>query len=343
MQKIKVAVIFGGNSPEHNVSLSSTYSVLKNINSTKYQIIPIGITKAGNWYHYLGDYEKICDGSWERDELNARKLIFSPDFSAPCFYEYTDNKWESLSVDLVFPVLHGKNGEDGSLQGMFELAGIPIVGCNTLSSALCMDKHRAHQLVSYHGIATPKAITINKKCEPDISGLRVPVFVKPVRAGSSFGISKVTEQKDLAAAIDLALKYDSEVIIEEAINGFEVGCAILGKDELTVGRVDEIETQDGFFDYEEKYTLKTAKIHVPARIDASIEKEIQETAKRIYKILGCSGFARIDMFLTPENKIVFNEANTIPGLTSHSQFPMMMKAIGLSFAEVLDKLLELYV
>lgn len=189
----------------------------------------------------------------------------------------------------------------------------------------------------------PKAITINKKCEPDISGLGFPVFVKPVRAGSSFGISKVTEQKDLAAAIDLALKYDSEVIIEEAINGFEVGCAILGKDELTVGRVDEIETQDGFFDYEEKYTLKTAKIHVPARIDASIEKEIQETAKRIYKILGCSGFARIDMFLTPENKIVFNEANTIPGLTSHSQFPRMMKAIGLSFAEVLDKLLELYV
>ena len=164
-----------------------------------------------------------------------------------------------------------------------------------------------------------------------------------MRAGSSFGISKVTEQKDLAAAIDLAFKYDSEVIIEEAINGFEVGCAILGKDELTVGRVDEIETQDGFFDYEEKYTLKTAKIHVPARINASIEKEIQETAKRIYKILGCSGFARIDMFLTPENQIVFNEANTIPGLTSHSQFPRMMKAIGLSFAEVLDKLLELYV
>ena len=161
------------------------------------------------------------------------------------------------------------------------------------------------------------------------------------RAGSSFGVTKVISPEELDAAIRLAFQNDSEVIAEEAIEGFEVGCAILGNDELTVGRVDEIELSQGFFDYTEKYTLKTSKIHMPARIDEITERRIQKVAKTIYRALGCSGFARVDLFLTPDQKIVFNEVNTIPGFTSHSRYPNMMKRIGLSFPEMLAKLLDL--
>ena len=251
-----------------------------------------------------------------------------------------------IPVDLVFPILHGKNGEDGTLQGIFELAGIPLVGCGTLSSALCMDKDRAHKLVSLAGISVPKSVTFNRlNIDAVLSNadLTYPLFVKPVRAGSSFGITKVTAQQELKAAVELAFQHDTEVIVEEAIDGFEVGCAVLGTDTLIVGRVDEIELSDGFFDYTEKYTLKTSKIHMPARISPQTEKELQKAAVTIYRTLGCSGFARVDMFLTPSGRIVFNEVNTIPGFTSHSRYPNMMKGIGLSFADMLDKLIGCYI
>ena len=172
--------------------------------------------------------------------------------------------------------------------------------------------------------------------------LSFPLFVKPLRAGSSFGITKVADESALDSAIALALSHDSKAIVEEAVEGFEVGCAVLGREELIVGRVDEIELSEGFFDFTEKYTLKSSRIHMPARIDADTEKRIQEAAKTIYRALGCEGFARVDMFLTPDKEIVFNEVNTIPGFTAHSRYPSMMKGIGLSFAEMLDKLAGLY-
>ena len=252
-----------------------------------------------------------------------------------------------MHADLVLPVLHGKHGEDGTLQGLFYLAGIPIAGCDTLSSALCMDKDKAHKLVSLAGIAVPKSVTF-KRLEQEYAmkqigkELTAPYFVKPVRAGSSFGITKVADWEALPAAIALAFEYDTEVIVEESIDGFEVGCAILGNDNLTLGRVDEIELASGFFDYTEKYTLKTSAIHMPARIHPEIEKRIQNAAVTIYRTLGCSGFARVDMFLTPTGKLIFNEVNTIPGLTPHSRFPNMMKGAGLSFSGMLDKLIGLY-
>lgn len=228
-----------------------------------------------------------------------------------------------------------------------ELAGVPIVGCGTLASALCMDKDRAHKLVSLEGISVPKSVAfkkseINDAVQKIKDSLSFPIFVKPVRAGSSFGVTKVSEPEKLENAIHLAFENDSEVIAEEAIDGFEVGCAVLGVEKLMVGRVDEIELSGGFFDYTEKYTLKTSKIHMPARIDAATELRIQEAAKTIFKALDCSGFARVDMFLTPAGEIVFNEVNTIPGFTSHSRYPNMMKGIGLSFSDMLDKLLGLY-
>lgn len=347
MEKKKIAILFGGHSTEHEVSLQSAYSVLENIDTERFEIIPVGITKGGDWYHYTGNYENIAAGTWNSDTSNLYAVCFSQNRSVGGFLEFIGNGYAIRKIDLAFPVLHGKNGEDGTVQGLLELAGIPIVGCGTLSSALCMDKDRAHKLVLQEGISVPKSVTFKKR---DIAAalreihtiLSFPVFVKPVRSGSSFGVTKVTEPEELVVAVKLAFQHDSEVIVEEAIEGIEVGCAVLGIDELTVGRVDEIELSGGFFDYTEKYTLKTSKIHVPARVDAETEKRIQQAAKTIYRALGCSGFARVDMFLTPSGEIVFNEVNTVPGFTSHSRYPNMMKGIGLSFSQMLDKLLGLY-
>ncbi len=347
MDKKKIAVIFGGNSTEYEVSLQSAYSVLKNINTEKFDIIPIGITRDGDWYHYTGETEKICEGTWTEDSKNLFPVVVSPSRSGKGFLELAEYSYRTIKTDLVFPVLHGKNGEDGTLQGLFELAGIPVVGCGTLSSAVCMDKDRAHKLVSLTGIAVPRTVTFRYSgreaaVEEIEAGLAYPLFVKPVRAGSSFGITRITEKEQLHAAIELAFQYDAEVIVEEEVCGFEVGCAVLGNEALTVGRVDEIELSGGFFDYTEKYTLKSSKIYMPARIDSGTEKRIQDAAVTIYRALGCSGFARVDMFYTPSGEIVFNEVNTIPGFTSHSRYPNMMKGIGLSFPEMLDKLTGLY-
>ncbi|MCI8356974.1 MAG: D-alanine--D-serine ligase VanG [Lachnospiraceae bacterium] len=347
MDKKRIAVIFGGKSAEYEVSLQSACAVLDNINTDKFHIIPIGITRNGEWYHYTGDKEKIGDNTWFEDGKNLFPVVVSQSCSVKGFIELDADSYHVIKTDLAFPVLHGKNGEDGTLQGLFELAGIPVVGCDTLSSAVCMDKNRAHKLVSLTGISVPKSVTF--RCSGKEAALKeieeklaYPLFVKPVRAGSSFGITRITEKKELDAAVSLAFAYDAEVIVEEEVNGFEAGCAVLGMDALTVGRVDEIELSGGFFDYTEKYTLKSSKIYMPARIGAEAEKRIQEAAVIIYRALGCSGFARVDMFYTPSGEIIFNEVNTIPGFTDHSRYPNMMKGIGLSFPEMLDRLIGLY-
>ena len=346
-KKKTLAVLFGGHSSEYEVSLQSAAAVLEAIDAGQFEPLPIGITKDGDWYHYLGTYSAIAAGTWADDSALLRPAAFSPSRGAPGFWEVHNGSWELRRVDLAFPVLHGKNGEDGTVQGLLELAGIPLVGCGTLASALCMDKDRAHKLVSLAGIAVPKSVVLEENtaaARQTVSDtLAFPVFVKPVRAGSSFGVTRVETRDALDAAVDAAFRYDSAVIVEEAVPGFEVGCAVLGTDELTVGRADEIELSGGFFDYEEKYTLKTSRIHMPARVDAETERRIQEAAKTVYRALGCSGFARVDLFLTPSGELVFNEVNTIPGLTAHSRYPNMMKGIGLSFSEMIGRLLGLYV
>ncbi len=349
MPKIRTAVIFGGKSPEYKVSLESVYSVLSHINRDKYYVIPVGITEEGDWYYYRGEYENILNDTWHRDKENLLSLALSGNHFKKGFLGLSKENYTFIPVDCVFPVLHGKNGEDGTLQGIFEMSGIPVIGCNTLSSALCMDKDRAHKLVHEAGLAVPKSVAIkycdreNEKLLKMAGGLSYPVFVKPVCAGSSYGISKIDTKEKLRDAMERAFAYDTKIIIEEAVEGFEVGCAVMGNDVLIVGRVDEIEVPTGFFDFTEKYTLKNSSIYMPARIDGETEKRIQKNAVKIYGILGCSGFARVDMFLTPSGEIVFNEVNTIPGFTSHSRFPNMMKGIGMSFAELLDKLMGMYV
>lgn len=346
MQKKTIAIIFGGNSSEYEVSLQSVFSVLENLDTEKYEIIPVGITKQGDWYRYRGSYSRIPENTWMDDRENLVPVVISQNRTVHGMIEFQNGSSAAVRLDCVFPVLHGKNGEDGTLQGLFELAGIPVIGCNTLSSALCMDKDRAHKLVSLAGISVPKSVTIpvfeKNRVREMVKELHYPLFVKPVRAGSSFGITKIYREEELKAAVDLAFVHDDEVIVEENVDGFEVGCAVLGNEKLTVGRVDEIELTDGFFDYTEKYTLKTSQIYMPARIDQVTEKRIQKAAVTIYRALGCSGFARVDMFLAPSGEIVFNEVNTIPGFTSHSRYPNMMKGIGLSFSEMLDRLIGLY-
>ena len=345
MKKINIAIIFGGCSSEYEVSLQSAYSVIQNLREDIYEKIIIGITKQGEWYRFYGNVDKLLNDSW----CNSRdccKAILSPSREDHGLLEIREKGLKKTRVDVAFPVMHGKNGEDGTLQGLIELAGIPLVGCDTLSSAICMDKDRSHKLVNQVGIRTAKSIVIDREVG-EISlyerfpNLKYPVFVKPVRAGSSFGITKVQNERQLTDAVNIAFQYDSEVIIEENIDGFEVGCAILGNKDLIVGEVDEIELTQGFFDYTEKYTLKSSRIHMPARVDLSISAKIKNTAVKIYQILGCKGFARVDMFLTPEGEIVFNEVNTIPGFTSHSRYPGMMKGIGYSYEKVLDELIQL--
>lgn len=338
----KIGVVFGGRSPEHEVSLESAYSVLSNINTKKYEVIPIGITKKGDWFYYTGPIEKIKENTWQEPEY-CEKVTLSTNRSDKGIINLKTN--EVITLDGIFPVLHGSNGEDGTLQGLIELAGIPLIGCSVLSSSLCMDKYVSHKLVESYGIKVAKSIVVKhmEDWNESTRELSFPVFVKPVKAGSSFGITKVEKEAELERAIENAFQYDNEVIVEEAIEGMEVGCAVLGQEELFIGEVDEIELSQGFFDYTEKYTLKTSSIHVPARIQPEVANKIKNTAKQIYQILKCKDFARVDMFLTKTGDIYFNEVNTIPGFTSHSRYPNMMKAAGIRFEELIERLIGLEV
>ena len=343
MDKRTIAVIFGGCSPEYPVSLESSHSVIVNLDREKYDVIMLGITKGGEWYRFYGDVSALEDDSWRSGKCVP--AVISPDREVHGIIEFGEDGVRATRIDAAFPVMHGKNGEDGTIQGLCELAGIPVIGCGTLCSAICMDKDRAHKLAELAGADVPAAIVLTGMPDADdidarVAALGYPVFVKPVRAGSSFGITKVSSPAALMDAVRFAFQFDREVIIEEAITGFEVGCAVMGNDELVIGRVDEIEIYGDIFDYEEKYTLKTAKIHMPARISEETEKRIQATAGKIYRALDCRVMARVDMFLTPDGRIVFNEVNTIPGFTPHSRFPNMMKGIGLDFPALLDALVD---
>lgn len=343
-EKKKIAVLFGGCSSEYEISLQSAYAIMEQIDSSRYELIPIGITKAGEWYFYGGELKNIINDQWFLQD-DCIPILFSPSKKLHGFLALWQGKQIEVSLDAAFPVLHGKNGEDGTVQGVLELVGIPIIGCGTLCSALCMDKDMAHRVAAAAGVRVPHSFVLTRKMDAEITleqseKIGYPLFIKPVRAGSSFGITKVTERNALPQAIKAAFEHDERVLIEETISGFEVGCAVLGKDKLTIGAVDEIELADGFFDYTEKYTLKTAKIHVPARISAAQAAAIKNTAALIFRAMNCSGFARVDLFLTSGGDIVFNEVNTIPGFTSHSRYPSMMKKCGIPFSELVERLIE---
>lgn len=344
MRKKKVVVIFGGCSPEYEISLASAGAVIAHMDQDLFCPVLIGISREGDWYYYSGEVNRIENDTWY-DEACVPACL-SPDRSRHELLILREKEIERIPIDVVFPVLHGRNGEDGMVQGLCELAGIPLVGCGTLASALCMDKDRAHKLVSLAGIRVPASELILPDFRPEQIDLLAekigyPLFVKPVKAGSSFGVTRLDTREKLLDAVKTAFQFDDCVLLEEAIPGFEVGCAVLGNDELITGEPDEIELQDAFFDYAEKYNLITSKIHVPARISKEKASEIKETGKKIYRAMGCRGFARVDLFLKPDGELVFNEVNTIPGFTSHSRYPGMMKAAGFSFEKLISKVIFL--
>ncbi len=338
----RILVFFGGCSTEYGVSLQSAHAVLENMDGTRYRPVMVGITRQGKWLYYTGPLGNIPVDRWQ--EANCAPCTLSLDRNERCLI-LLNGTGQSIPFDAAFPILHGKNGEDGTLQGLLELAGIPVIGCASLSSALCMDKARAHRLAALAGVPSPRGEVFAGGASQDeifsaAERLGFPLFIKPVRAGSSFGVTRVTSPEQLPAAVSEAFENDREILLEEAVSGFEVGCAVLGSDRLALGAVDEIELSSGFFDFEEKYTLKTSAIHCPARIPAELSAKIREAAGTIYRALDCKGFARVDMFLTPDGEIIFNEVNTIPGFTSHSRYPNMMKAVGMDFPTLITRIIE---
>lgn len=340
-----ILVLFGGCSSEYEVSLQSAHAVLTHMDRSRFHPLPVGITREGRWLYCTGELSHLTDGSWHQRSGECIPCTLSLDRGTRVL-RLENWSIQCLPFDAAFPVLHGKNGEDGTVQGLLELAGIPVIGCDTLSSALCMDKDRAHKLAALAGVRVPRSAVFRQDAGfASITWaagmLGYPLFVKPVRAGSSFGVTRVCSPDGLAEAVEDAFSHDREILLEEAVPGFEVGCAVMGNEELTVGLVDEIELSGGFFDYAEKYTLKTSRIHCPARVSAEQAAQIQETARTIYRALGCRGFARVDMFLTPAGEIVFNEVNTIPGFTHHSRYPNMMQGIGIGFTELISRLIDL--
>lgn len=350
MNRKKIAVLFGGRSPEHEVSRVSAYSVINNLSNEKYEIYRIGITREGRWFLYDGPTDAIPDGNWEQSE-QKRPAFLSPDQSAGGIVVCGPDHAEILPIDCVFPVLHGRNGEDGTMQGLLQLSGLPFVGCGTLSSAICMDKAVTHTLLAGVGIKQaqylwfyyPRYLEHPEKVRIKIGArLGYPVFVKPAGSGSSVGISRVSSEEELDAAIRLAATEGEKILVEEAVTGQEVECAVLGNGAPeAAAMVGEIAASAVFYDYDDKYKSGKSKLYIPARLSAEVAQELRSIAVRAYRTLGCRGFARVDFFVRDHTEILLNELNTIPGFTPISMYPKLWEASGLPYGELLNRLIDL--
>ncbi len=333
---ITVAVLFGGPSEEHDISVKSAVQLAKCLDTAKYIPIYIGITREGVW--------KRCPYPSKNWEHTAEAEVFlSPSREIHGFIQLQGDTFQHFSVDAVFPMLHGKGGEDGCIQGLLALSGVPFVGCGVASSALCMDKALTYLIAARAGISVPEHRVLNGETAPE--ELTYPVFVKPARSGSSFGVTKVASPEELPPAIALAKQYDRKVLIEKAVTGIEVGCAVLGSGEtLFTGEVDEITLTRGFFRIHQEAApeqgSENASITVPAQLPAPQIQSVKQTAMAVYRALGCRGLARVDMFLCPDGRVVLNEVNTMPGFTSYSRFPRMMEAAGWTRTQVVDRLIQ---
>lgn len=351
MEKKTVAVLFGGASSEHAVSLMSAASVLRNIPADRYDVVMVGITKDGRWFRFTGDIAMLDNDTWESHPDN-RTAFFAPDQSIRGLVVKDGDSFTVTPVDVVFPVLHGKNGEDGTLQGLLQMNGIPFVGCDLLSSAACMDKGVTNTLLEAAGVPQAKFLwlyardydskkaAIRSQIEQRLGGY--PVYVKPANAGSSVGVSKVHDESELDAAIAKASEEDGKIVIEENIVGQEVECAVLGNEEPKASIVGEISTDADFYDYEDKYINGTSQLHIPAHIPEKTAEEIRRTAVHAYRSLGCGGLSRVDFFVRKsDGKIFLNELNTLPGFTSISMYPKLWEKTGLPYGELLDTLIRL--
>lgn len=347
--KKNIAVLFGGASSEHDISCISAEFILSNIPKDKYVVYPIAISKEGDWFLLKGDYNSLANNAWK----NIQKLpvLVSPSVSNSDIFAIDGDKIIPLKIDLVFPVLHGKNGEDGSVQGIFQLNAIPIVGCKLAASALCMDKVSSNIMFDHAKINQAKYSWIwNYEVEENISNVldkieheleEYPIFVKPSAAGSSIGVSKVSCRSELEKALKLAALEDSKILAERAIVGRELECAVLGnQNNLKISTVGEIATNSDFYDYNSKYKDNSSKLYIPANISDNISEKIKNIAGKAYKLMGCSGLARVDFFLS-DNEVYLNEINTLPGFTAISMYPKLFEHAGVSAAQLISTLIDL--
>jgi D-alanine-D-alanine ligase len=349
LKKINVAILFGGKSTEHEVSLQSAKNVIDAIDREKYDITLIGIDKTGRWY--LNDSSKFLLNSNDPKYIALNKtdkdvVLVPGDESRQILC--TSNGSFSGKVDVVFPILHGSYGEDGTIQGLLKLADVPYVGAGVLGSAIGMDKDVAKRLLRDAGIPVAKFLVFYKWDQDNLNfheiskSLGLPLFIKPANAGSSVGVSKVRNEAQFINAIKKAFEFDNKILIEEFIEGREVECSVLGNEKPIASRVGEIIAQQEFYSYEAKYIDEHGAIlEIPARISDDIVQTIQELAIKTFKVLCCAGMARVDFFLTKDHKVIVNEINTIPGFTKISMYPKLWEISGISYRELIDRLIQL--
>ena len=346
MAKIKVAVLFGGASSEHDISLKSATHIIQNIPRDKYDVVCIGITKKGRWLYYPGDVSAIASGDWEKDP-DCTSAVLSPDPFIKAFI-IDNGKVTVKKVDVVFPVLHGKNGEDGTVQGLLEMAKMPYVGCGLLASAACMDKAAAHTILEYNGIHMAKWKPIfqremnhlKERCQEIAAVLGYPLFIKPANAGSSIGVSRAGNEAELIEGVKNAFIHDDKVIIEECIVGRELETAVFGYDAPFASTVGEIAACNAFYDFDAKYVLSDSKLTIPANLPVEKIREIQAIAVKAYMAIGCYGVSRVDFFLKEDGEVILNEINTMPGFTEISMYPKLMEYMGMSSSYLVDKMIE---
>ena len=346
--KTALLILFGGVSSEHEISCLSAASVLNNINREKYDIYTIGITKDGRWMLTEASPQKIAKGAWEKKAGN-KEAVICPDRAV---HGIRLHKGKEIHIDCVFPVLHGKNGEDGTMQGLLEIAGLPYVGSGTLASSCAMNKAVTKALVDKTGVRQAKCFVTNRydfssdptgqlaAIEKAFAG-EYPLFVKPANAGSSVGVTKVNGQMELFEGIKIAAEQDHKILIEETITGREMEVAVLGNRRPKASPIGEILAADDFYSYEAKYENEASKTEVVTDITEEKEAEMRDAAVTVYEAVGCRGFARVDFFLSDDNEVVFNEINTIPGFTDISMYPQLWEAADVGFSELIDRLIEL--
>lgn len=349
---MKLAVLFGGISSEHDISCLSAASILRNLDKTKYEIYPVGITQEGQWYYCPAcDADRVENGEWERmaDKMPA---LLPPDRSVHGLVLLRDGRTETIRLDCVFPVLHGAGGEDGTVQGLLELAGIPYVGCGVAACANSMDKSITKALIEPTGVRQAKYyLALRYDFERNAEGVvrtaadqlgSFPVFVKPCSQGSSVGVAKANDMLELAAGLTEAFKLDDKVLVEEFIDGHEVECAVLGNRNPIASTVGEIAATQEFYTFDAKYKDESSKLYIPAQITPQQLETVRQNALRVYAALGCRGLSRVDFFVTYEGgEVVFNELNSIPGFTSISMYPKLFDYEGIHYPELLDRLVTL--
>ena len=346
--KKSLCVIFGGKSPEHEISLKSVTSVLRNLDREKYDIHMLGITKDGKWLLYTGDVEKIESGLWEKEEDFIAKAIISPDTSDGGLIVFENGAARLIKLDCIFPVLHGEFGEDGTIQGLFEMSGIKYVGVGVAGSANSMDKTLSKIVFQNAGIPQAAWVTVTdiddveEKIKEIENELGYPCFVKPASTGSSVGVGKAASREELKSAIDHALKFGRKVLVEENIDGREVECAILGNREPKASEIGEIVPEVEFYDFDAKYNSNSTRLDIPAILDEKIKEEIKAYAIKAFRAVDGMGLSRVDFFVRKsDNKVILNEINTLPGFTNISMYPKLWGVTGVEYSSLLDKLIEL--